>query len=537
MRNFTHYQAVLAAIGRNPVIAQGSRSEALRELTRETAKALGVSVVGFWAYDQDRGRAVVEANYMASTGAWADGAVLTQAEAPHYYESLRSERVLAIDDCLADPLVAELVESYFVPADIRSMIDAPVLFDGEMAGMICCESIGVGRRWASEDKFFVLMIADFVGRILEREQRRTLERKIADDNLRRGEDQLKALLTALPVPLAMLDREMRYLAMSEAWRRLYQSTHPEPIGKCVWDCAAYYLDEWKVRLYRALAGEVVTQAEECIAGDSGEEVWISWQLAPWHNISGEIGGVVVICDDITERKLAELKLSQTTKLTALGEMAGGIAHEINNPLSIVKGFVDLMQKSLKRNQFDAATFSQYLERSSATLLRISRIVQSMRRISRDSSLDEMSPESVNAVVTDALDFTHEKFRDHNIAFSFVPAPESVRVSCRPVEISQVLLNLLTNAFHAVVDATEKRVEVSVVVAPTTVSIRVADSGKGVSPANRQRIFQPFFTTKETGHGTGLGLSISQTIIRGHGGRLYLDEAAPLTTFVIELPLA
>ncbi|MFP5458516.1 MAG: ATP-binding protein [Bacteriovoracia bacterium] len=537
MHKFTHYQAVLAAIGRNPVIAQGTRSEALRELTREAAKALGVSVVGFWAYDDGRRCAIVEANYSSATGTWSDGAILTQAEAPHYYESLQSERVLAIDDCLTDPLVSELVESYFIPSDIRSMLDTPVLFDGEMAGMICCESIGVTRRWASEDKFFVLMIADFVGRILERERRRALERKISVENLRRGEDQLKALLSALPVSLAMLDREMRFLAISESWHRNFPSTRTEPIGECVWDCSPYFLEEWKERLLRALKGEVVTQAEECVVGHSGDETWICWQLAPWHNISGEIGGVVILCDDITERKNAELKLSQTTKLTAFGEMAGGIAHEINNPLSIVKGFVDLMQKSLKRNQFDPTTFSQYLERSSVTLLRISRIVQSMRRISRDSSLDELSPEVVNTVVTDALDFTHEKFRDHNIAFFFNPGPEGLRVLCRPVEISQVLLNLLTNAFHAVVDAPEKRVEVSVVVGPATVSIRVADSGRGVPPANRQRIFQPFFTTKETGQGTGLGLSISQTIMRGHGGRLYLDEAAPLTTFVVELPLA
>lgn len=536
MRNFPHYQAALAAIGRNPVIVQGDRGEALRELTRQTAQVLGVSFVGFWAYTPDRASTVVEANYAVATGTWSDGTVLTQAEAPRYYEALRAERVLAVDDCLSDPAVAELVETYFVPSGILSMIDAPVLFDGEMVGMICCEATGVPRRWTSEDKFFVLMVADFVGRILERENRRELARQLAEENLRRGEDQLKALLVALPAPLAMLDREMRYLAMSETWRRQYRMTVPDPIGRCVWDCAPYYREEWKQRLFRALEGEVVTRAEECISNEFGEVVWISWQLAPWRNLKGEIGGVVVLCDDITQRKHSELKLSQATKLTALGEMAGGIAHEINNPLSIVKGFVDLMQKSLHRGQFNPETFTHYLERSAATLMRISRIVQSMRRISRDSSLDEMSPETVNSLVTDALDFTQEKFRDHRIAFEFVPGPADLTVVCRGVEISQVLLNLLTNAFHAVQGTVEPRVAVTVVAGADSVAVRVSDSGPGIPPANRQRIFQPFFTTKDIGQGTGLGLSISQTIVKGHGGRLYLDEAAAQTTFVLELPL-
>lgn len=536
MRDFAHYQAALARIARDPVISQGKRRDALRALNREVARAMDAQFVGFWAYDDGRTVVTSEANFDRTHDTWTDGAILREVDAPTYFSVLKEERLLAVEDCFTSPVTAEFKESYCVPHDIRALVDVPILFDGEIIGIICCEIVGETRAWSSEDKFFALIAADFMGRILESDQRRQLAQLLEQENLRMGETQLKALLTALPLPIAMIDRESRYMAMSDAWLQQYTFVVPNPFGVAVWDAHEHYQDVWKDRIMRCQAGERLGLEEEYVEISPGSHVWISWQVVPWHNLQGDIGGVVIACEDITYRKESEAKLNQTAKLTALGEMAGGIAHEINNPLSIMKGFIDLMQKSVSRGQVDLVMFGQYLEKSSNTIQRISRIVQAMKRVSRDSSQDQKVSHGVNALIDEVLDVVKEKFRVNGVRLDVDRLGIEVKIDCRPVEISQVLLNLLTNAFHAVEKNPGGWVRLSASIGPGRTRLTVKDSGPGIPKDIREKIFQPFFTTKDIGKGTGLGLSISRKILENHDGRLYLDETSKETAFVAELPL-
>ena len=492
--------------------------------------------VGFWAYDESRKLVMSEANYDRAHNAWTDGAKLEEVAAPVYFAALKEERLLAVEDCFTSPVTAEFKESYCVPHNIRSLVDVPILFDGEIIGIICCEIVGESRAWTNEDKFFALIAADFLGRILESDQRRQLAKLLEQENLRMSETQLKALLTALPLSMAMIDRESRYMAMSDAWLQQYTFTVPNPFGVAVWDAHEHYQDTWKDRIMRCQAGERMGLDEEYIEISPGNHVWISWQVVPWHNLQGDIGGVVIACEDITYRKESEAKLNQTAKLTALGEMAGGIAHEINNPLSIMKGFIDLMQKSVSRGQVDLVMFGQYLEKSSNTIQRISRIVQAMKRVSRDSSQDQKVSHGVNSLIDEVLDVVKEKFRVNGVRLDVDRLGIEVKIDCRPVEISQVLLNLLTNAFHAVEKTPGGWVRLSASIGPGRTRLTVKDSGPGIPKELREKIFQPFFTTKDIDKGTGLGLSISRKILENHDGKLYLDETIKETAFVAELPL-
>lgn len=536
VRDFAHYQAALARIARDPVISQGKRRDALRALNREVALAMDAQFVGFWAYDESRKLVMSEANYDRAHNAWTDGAKLEEVAAPVYFAALKEERLLAVEDCFTSPVTAEFKESYCVPHNIRSLVDVPILFDGEIIGIICCEIVGESRAWTNEDKFFALIAADFLGRILESDQRRQLAKLLEQENLRMSETQLKALLTALPLSMAMIDRESRYMAMSDAWLQQYTFTVPNPFGVAVWDAHEHYQDTWKDRIMRCQAGERMGLDEEYIEISPGNHVWISWQVVPWHNLQGDIGGVVIACEDITYRKESEAKLNQTAKLTALGEMAGGIAHEINNPLSIMKGFIDLMQKSVSRGQVDLVMFGQYLEKSSNTIQRISRIVQAMKRVSRDSSQDQKVSHGVNSLIDEVLDVVKEKFRVNGVRLDVDRLGIEVKIDCRPVEISQVLLNLLTNAFHAVEKTPGGWVRLSASIGPGRTRLTVKDSGPGIPKELREKIFQPFFTTKDIDKGTGLGLSISRKILENHDGKLYLDETIKETAFVAELPL-
>jgi signal transduction histidine kinase len=155
----------------------------------------------------------------------------------------------------------------------------------------------------------------------------------------------------------------------------------------------------------------------------------------------------------------------------------------------------------------------------------------MKKISRDSSQDPLEDTSLNLLIEDARDFMAEKFKSREIDFIVNLPREDVIVSCRTVEISQVLLNLLNNSFQAIDD--KGWVRIDVIIEPR-IRIIITDSGPGIASELQDKIFQPFFTTKDVGLGTGLGLSISRKMIEGHNGTLRLNPEAKNTQFIIEL---
>ena len=167
--------------------------------------------------------------------------------------------------------------------------------------------------------------------------------------------------------------------------------------------------------------------------------------------------------------------------------------------------------------------------------RIAGIVRSLQTLSRDAEQDPRQLVELGAIIEETLGICREKFRNAGVELRAEPIPAGIGVLCRPNEISQVLLNLLNNAFDAVEGREERWVGVKVRREGGKVEILVEDSGPGVPEENRERILEPFFTTKPVGKGTGLGLSISRVLLERHSGRLRLDEAADCTRFIIELP--
>ncbi len=142
--------------------------------------------------------------------------------------------------------------------------------------------------------------------------------------------------------------------------------------------------------------------------------------------------------------------------------------------------------------------------------------------------------SLNTVIDDTLSFCRSRFDERQIQLRVI-APREVQAECRPVQIGQVILNILNNSISAVQSLSEKWVEIEVGERPGLVQIKITDSGSGIPTNLREKIMEPFFTTKAIGEGTGLGLSIAQGIIKNHGGRLLVDSACRNTRFVIEFP--
>ena len=253
----------------------------------------------------------------------------------------------------------------------------------------------------------------------------------------------------------------------------------------------------------------------------------------------QIAGYLGIAEDISHLKklhsmveIQQTSLISAAKMSALGEMAGGIAHEINNPLAILQSRISLILMRLKTPAFDAASLSVELEKLIATTERIAKIIQGLRGFSRDGTNDEKNLTSIGEIVEGTLDLCRERFRNHGVRLNLTGELDAL-INCRAVQISQVVMNLLNNSFDAIETKTEKWISIEVQSSPGLKKIIITDAGSGINPETAKKMMDAFFTTKEAGKGTGLGLSISSGIMSEHNGKLKYNELSANTQFVLE----
>lgn len=241
-----------------------------------------------------------------------------------------------------------------------------------------------------------------------------------------------------------------------------------------------------------------------------------------------------------QKEVDETRISQVNaaRLASLGEMAGGIAHEINNPMAIIRGQAEYLQRNLKNIALEQREpLAKGLNKIVQTVDRITKIIKGLRAVSRDSSQDPMIEQDLLEILYDTLALFEEKFKLANIRNDFESTDEKVIISCRPAEIAQVVLNLLNNSYDAILDSENPWIHIAISKRDDTVQLTLTDSGNSIPEKIAEKIFEPFYTTKEVGKGTGLGLSISKSIVERHGGKFYLDRAAKNTTFQVVLPVS
>ncbi len=291
------------------------------------------------------------------------------------------------------------------------------------------------------------------------------------------------------------------------------------------------------RSLRTAHRELVRGTREIAAGDLSSRLHVRTR-----DEMAELGQAFnEMADKLQESRQLLLERNQgmvaASKMAALGEMAAGIAHEVNNPLAVLRVLAEQAAEELNELEKPPHNAIAALEQISSHTQRIGGIIDGLRSFSRDSSGDPMKPIEVSAAALSVLDFCQKRFESNGVELKVEGQEVKSRTRCQPAQIGQVVLNLLGNAFDAALMSSRspKWVRLKIAELSEEVEVTVEDSGDGVPLAVRGKIFQPFFTTKEVGKGTGLGLSISQGIIAQHGGRLFLDETATQTRFVIRLP--
>ncbi len=245
-------------------------------------------------------------------------------------------------------------------------------------------------------------------------------------------------------------------------------------------------------------------------------------------------GRIILVDDITERVSLEAQLAQADKLSSIGLLAAGVAHEINTPLAVISSYAQMLSKQLKGD----AKLGPVLDKITQQSFRAAEIANGLLNFSRTSTT-EFRETSLNQVIRETLSLLDHQFKTAQIAVDLDLAEDLPAIHGNPGKLQQVFLNLLLNAKDAMPAGGRLRVAT---LANGHVEALVSDSGSGIAPENLKRIYDPFFTTKTTPkpgdrRGTGLGLSVSYGIIQEHAGKIRVESAVGAgTTFHLEFPL-
>ncbi len=359
------------------------------------------------------------------------------------------------------------------------------------------------------------------------------EKRALEDQLRRQEEFRRHLLESFPDLILVLDMKGQYTFVSARIGELLGYGPEHLIGKNVSDPENTSPD--LATLYRLVAiGESkLTACEYGSRHRDGNWRTMLGMASPLLDAEGKPAGVIISVRDVTMEKKLEQQIIQSERLAAMGQMIGGFAHELNNPLTSILGMAELLQEG---EISEAARKQIVILHQQAR--RAAEIVQNLQYFARPPAPGR-SPVDLNELVQRTVQMQAYPLRKSNITVDFLPEPSIPAVVADPNQLMQVFLNLLLNAEQAIRENREKgTIRVRLERKPDSVCIVFQDDGPGIAPENLEHIFDPFFTTKRPGRSPGLGLSICKTLLREHRGNI---EAASApgggAIFTITLPAA
>ena len=359
------------------------------------------------------------------------------------------------------------------------------------------------------------------------------EQRALEQQLRRQEEFRRHLLESFPDLILVLDLKGQYTFVSARIAELLGYGPDQLLGQSVDDA------EWTspdlAALYRTVATgpNALTSCEFDSRHRDGSLRTMLGMASPLLDAEGKLAGVIISVRDVTKEKKLEQQIIQSERLAAMGQMIGGFAHELNNPLTVILGNSELLQE---------LEVSEAARKPIAALRQEARraadIVQNLQYFARPPA-SAHSQVNLNELVQRTVQMQAYALRKSNITVDFQPDPAIPATVGDPNQLMQVFLNLLLNAEQAIRENRDKgTIRVRLGRKPDSVWVLFQDDGPGIAPETLPHIFDPFFTTKRPGRGTGLGLSICKTVLREHRGNI---EATPGpdggAAFTITLPVA
>jgi signal transduction histidine kinase/HAMP domain-containing protein len=347
------------------------------------------------------------------------------------------------------------------------------------------------------------------------------------------------LVLSLPVGVISIDRDQHILTLNPAQEDLSEIRALDAVNRPLHEVFDPERDEAGIfpRLERVLSAggtvDLELQKGESLPFTARRPLRYRVRITPLRKRSGDVDGAVILQEDLSEGARLQQQLMRSEKLSSVGVLAAGVAHEINNPLTTILGYAKLLLEGRGEDDPDRSA----LDLVAAEALRVQQIVRSLLDFSRQESGDK-KPVSINELVERTVTLVAPNLKKRRVVVKKELCKDLPFVLVDARRIEQVFVNLLTNASHAMPNGGTMTVRTGSIpsIAPPRAYAEFEDTGVGMEKDVMSRIFDPFFTTKEPGKGTGLGLSVSHGIISDHGGKIDVEsEPGKGTTFRVSLP--
>jgi PAS domain S-box-containing protein len=452
----------------------------------------------------------------------------------------------------------------------HSHYNVPIVSRGHVLGVLALY-LQAGHQQSEEETTFLHGVADTLAGIIERAR--------TNDQLTQAHKQNSRLLASLSTILIRIDNQGRISHWNNKAAETFQLDSNQVQGKPIADCSIDW--DWQAISDKItpnlMASKQSDYFETRLRQPDGSSRLLSLYATPLNDHRNQIDSYLLIADDITEKRQLELEMHQAQKLQSIGQLAAGIAHEINTPIQYVgdnvrflhAAFEDVAeiidhqnvvveqartinsvkqhidQLESKIDELDLTYLQEEIPKSIQQTLdgieRVATIVRAMKEFSHPGS-EEKTLTDINKAIESTVTVARNVWKYHaEVTLNLDPALPLIH--CIPGPVNEVLLNIIVNAAHAIADKVGESGELGTIEITTETHsdwsvIRIKDSGSGIPESAQQHVFEPFFTTKQVGKGTGQGLSISHKIIvEQHNGQLNFETEPGIgTTFTIKLPI-
>jgi two-component system NtrC family sensor kinase len=457
------------------------------------------------------------------------GLLLDLQKYPEVRRALQTRQAVVINDIGEEPMMSD-VAANLQGLGFQSIMVLPLLYRDNLLGMLFLRAARAERRFSLAEITACQVVANASANALKNamlfEQMRSEAR-----TRKETADKLQNILDHFPDLIYTTDMQGRLTEFSRGGETLLGLRRREALGMIG---AEFYPEpEARERMEKVIREErPLLNFETTVRTRDGalRDVLVAASLL--RDEAGAPYGTVGIIKNITDLKAARRHLIQAEKLSAVGEVVSGVAHELNNPLAGVLGYAQLMMGTSMDGRLQRS-----VERIFESALRCQKIVQNLLAFARRHP-SEKRYLGLNGIVEKTLDLKAYQLRVNNLRVIKKLDPNLPKTMLDFNQIQQVLLNVINNAQHAIASqGGQGTVTISTEVREGSILLSLTDDGPGMTPDVLGKIFDPFFTTKPVGEGTGLGLSVSYGIVRDHGGRIWADSRVGRgTTIYVELPI-
>lgn len=462
-------------------------------------------------------------------------------------------RFLADRDWRTDPIGERLVNQHvgFVTTlsqssiwfnsedvSLHNLYLQPLVWDEDLLGGISLFNVNQ-KSFSEHDRELLQKMAMWISKTIS-QQRQLNQLRIENANLEvnqwqllRSRNILRALFDSIPVSIYIVDKKYNLIAVNMDRAKRINVPPNELVGRRCYEALFGYEDVCPdCKVIESLFGGKITNRTK--REWQKDDQALEWEIStyPIYDDVNQVTQAILFEQDVTEKRRLEASLAQSEKLAAVGQLAAGLAHEINNPLTAIIANTQLLQRDLKDDP-DKLEMVELIARAGQ---RAAQVVRNLLDLARKEEY-LFEPTDVNQTLNRAISLMQHELVARSIQLIYEPSEDLPQIMASQDRLQGVWVNLLANAIDSFDESEQRLIRITTSATANEIRVVVMDTGKGIPSEKLNRIFEPFYTTKAPGKGTGLGLSLCHRIVKQHGGSIHVDSKVGAgTIFTISLPI-